>query len=153
MSVTEASVVEEPSTGLVIEIAGASTSRRVTETDSVVELLEPSVQVTSIVLLPKPTGMTEPLAGEQVGAVPELSDAVYASVTDASVVVEPSIGLEIEMLGATLSRRVTETDSVLELLEPSVQVTDSVLLPKTSAWLLPEAGEQVGATPELSVAV
>ena len=42
---------------------------------------------------------------------------------------------------------------MLELLEPSVQVTEIVLLPKASATLLPEAGEQVGAAPELSVAV
>ena len=45
------------------------------------------------------------------------------------------------------------TDSVVELLEPSVQVTSIVLLPKDSATLLPDAGEQVGASPELSVAV
>jgi hypothetical protein len=54
--VVVAEVVLEPLVGAVIVITGAVLSVRVTVTDDVVLLLEGSVQVTEIVLLPSASG-------------------------------------------------------------------------------------------------
>ena len=62
---------------------------------------------------------------------------------------EPSTGLVIETAGGVVSGtvRVTVTDSVAELPEPSVQVTSTVSLPRTAEWLNRWPGCRSGPRP------
>jgi hypothetical protein len=133
VSVVVAAVVLEPLVGAVIVTTGGVGSVRVTVTDVVVLLVDGSVQVTEIVLLPTASGWLLPLVLLQVGVAPELSVAVKVRVALAAVVLEPSVGAEIVTTGATLSVRVTVAEAVALLVEGSVQVTEIVLLPKASA--------------------
>ena len=122
-----------PSVGDVMLTTGASASFRFTFTEAVPVLFEASVQLTVRVFGPKFSGRNEPLAKLQTGVAPVLSVAVYVTAISVALVEVLFAGAVIVTTGATLSSRVTETEALLELFEPSVQLTTIVFAPKPSA--------------------
>jgi hypothetical protein len=125
-------------------------------TDADALLFAASLQVTVIVFEPTTSGWLLPDGLSHVGAAPELSVAVYVSVVLAAAVDELFAGAVIVITGAVVSGgalRVTVTEADEVLFAASWQETVIVFDPSESGWLEPDALSQIGAAPELSVAV